>query len=97
MVCLLREVVTFDLPFGSVVQLDRTSDSGSEGCRFESCRGHTFSFFYRISLFNLPGIFFPDRPQRKLASVLMVTGMELVLHLQVFVVVPILASPLLMN
>lgn len=25
---------------GSVVQLDRISDFGSEGCRFEPCRGH---------------------------------------------------------
>ena len=25
---------------GFVAQLDRASDYGSEGCRFESCRGH---------------------------------------------------------
>ena len=29
---------------GPVVQLNRISDFGSEGCRFESCRGH----FYRL-------------------------------------------------
>ena len=26
--------------FGSVAQLNRASDYGSEGCRFESCRSH---------------------------------------------------------
>ena len=27
--------------YGSVAQLNRASDYGSEGCRFESCRSHS--------------------------------------------------------
>ena len=39
--------------FGSVAQLNRASDYGSEGCRFESCRSHKFkeSFTLRKALF----------------------------------------------
>ena len=41
---------------GSVVQLDRITDFGSVGCRFEPCRGHKFKclFFkhFFISLFK---------------------------------------------
>ena len=32
--------ITFAIQNGPVVQLNRMSDSGSEGHRFESCRGH---------------------------------------------------------
>ena len=38
-----KNIHTFALAFkkhGSVAQLNRASDYGSEGCRFESCRSH---------------------------------------------------------
>ena len=37
---------------GSVVQLDRISDFGSEGWRFESSLGHLFIFFFIITNFD---------------------------------------------
>ena len=43
---------TFALAFkkyGSVAQLNRASDYGSEGCRFESCRSHK----KRLSVFQI--------------------------------------------
>lgn len=38
---------------GSVVQLDRISDFGSEGCRFESCRGHISAVLFKDGRFLL--------------------------------------------
>ena len=47
----LRRFVVYSLPSrfhvrisGFVAQSGRAFDSRSKGCRFESCRGHTFSF-----------------------------------------------------
>ena len=39
-----------DLAEGPVAQLNRASDYGSEGYRFESCRGHSIfqNIFYQI-------------------------------------------------
>lgn len=42
-----------------MAQLDSASDYGSEGCRFESCRGHLKLFIYR------GGEFFPSRLYEK--------------------------------
>ena len=47
-----KEMHTFALAFkkyGSVAQLNRASDYGSEGCRFESCRSHK----KRLSVFQI--------------------------------------------
>ena len=35
-----KNILTFASAFGSVAQLNRASDYGSEGYRFESCRSH---------------------------------------------------------
>ena len=60
-----KEMHTFAIAFekyGSVAQLNRASDYGSEGCRFESCRSHkkrlsvfqiTFFCFYYVPFFIL--------------------------------------------
>ena len=52
----LSEIETPKFKDGSLAQLNRASDYGSEGCRFESCRSHwkrensdVLSFFF-ISL-----------------------------------------------
>ena len=38
--CRTKYFSKFALVIGPLVQLNRTSDSGSEGHRFESCTGH---------------------------------------------------------
>ncbi len=50
---------------GSVAQLNRASDYGSEGCRFESCRSHekrkcqfAHSLFYFYISFNVSCSFY---------------------------------------
>ena len=61
----IKKHIQLQIKIGSVAQLNRASDYGSEGCRFESCRSHsdyqiykkenvislTFSFFILL-LFN---------------------------------------------
>ena len=61
----IKKHTQLQIKIGSVAQLNRASDYGSEGCRFESCRSHsdyqiykkenvislTFSFFILL-LFN---------------------------------------------
>ena len=39
---------------GSVAQLNRASDYGSEGCRFESCRSHKKRGYQSITSFFIP-------------------------------------------
>ena len=41
---------------GSVAQLNRASDYGSEGYRFESCRNHSKAKFYRSHEHTMEGL-----------------------------------------
>ena len=36
----IKKHTQLQIKIGSVAQLNRASDYGSEGCRFESCRSH---------------------------------------------------------
>ena len=38
----IKKHTQLQIKIGSVAQLNRASDYGSEGCRFESCRSHSF-------------------------------------------------------
>ena len=38
--CVLLHPISREINDGSLAQLNRASDYGSEGCRFESCRSH---------------------------------------------------------
>lgn len=49
----MKKELTFENFFGPVVQLNRMSDSGSEGHRFESCRGHSEGQPIWVDLFLL--------------------------------------------
>ena len=43
----IKKHTQLQIKIGSVAQLNRASDYGSEGCRFESCRSHSDYQIYK--------------------------------------------------
>ena len=44
----IKKHIQLQIKIGSVAQLNRASDYGSEGCRFESCRSHQVLLNYPL-------------------------------------------------
>ena len=81
----IKKHTQLQIKIGSVAQLNRASDYGSEGCRFESCRSHTFNnqedVIRLTSSFFIPHLGFIYSGQRIIPGQQIIPGQRSIPHI----------------